>query len=490
MKVLNTKISHIMNVTNMTILTALTLSTVAAWFAVTGLIAIFPAKATAIAIMGGAIECAKVISVIWLRKYWSVASWQLKIMIIPMVIIAMMLTSLGTFGYLSAAHSEQGAVSGDIAAKLSIYDEKIKIAKENIDVNRRALKQMDEAVDQAMGRTTTEAGADKAVQIRRSQGRERTRLLQDIDAEQKKISALMEERAPLAAQNRKIEAEVGPIKYIAALIYNETPDQNTLERAVRWVIILLVFVFDPFAIALVLAGNASKNWRDPEIVEKTKEEVTPILTPEVDPVVSKPKIEDIEGSTPWPTEWETHVEDTPKDSEKSQDDFDIKKHPYLFRGGFGFKESVPMVANPPAPITESPKAEEIITEPQLAEQPTPVELPRPHLGLVADNEGEAVSSSFGTQFPRDAKRGDVFVRVDMLPNRVYKYDGESNWIEINKKTTDTYMYDEAYILYLIEKLDRGEYDVDLLTENEKDQIRAYLRTVNSKSNILGDSDSN
>ena len=88
-------------------------------------------------------------------------------------------------------------------------------------------------------------------------------------------SKLNEERAPIAAENRKVEAEVGPIKYVAALIYGDNPDSNLLERAVRWVIILLVIVFDPLAIALVLAANSSKEWDKLEEDDKAAMSISP-----------------------------------------------------------------------------------------------------------------------------------------------------------------------------------------------------------------------
>jgi hypothetical protein len=168
----------------------------------------------------------------------------------------MVITSMGIFGFLSKAHSDQNLVSGDVLAKIAVYDEKIKTAKENIDVNRKQLKQMDEAVDQVMGRSADEKGADKAVALRRGQSKDRARLLQDIDAEQKTISSLNQERAPIAAEVRKVEAEVGPIKYIAAFFYGNT-DPTILEKAVTWVIITIIIVFDPLAIILLLASQIS-----------------------------------------------------------------------------------------------------------------------------------------------------------------------------------------------------------------------------------------
>jgi hypothetical protein len=141
-------------------------------------------------------------------------------------------------------------------AKIAVYDEKIKISKENIDANRKALRQMDEAVDQVMARSSSETGANQAVSIRRSQQKERARLQSEINSEQKKIVAVSEERAPIAADVRKVEAEVGPIKYIAQFVYGAT-DDAILERAVTWVILLIIFVFDPLALILLIASQVS-----------------------------------------------------------------------------------------------------------------------------------------------------------------------------------------------------------------------------------------
>jgi len=155
---------------------------------------------------------------------------------------------------------DQAVPTGDIAAKVSLIDEKIKTQKENIDASRKALKQMDESVDQTMARSTDTKGADKAAALRRAQAKERAQLQNDIAKAQSAIASLNEERAPIAKELRKVEAEVGPIKYIAAFIYGDNPDQNLLERAVRWVIIVIVLVFDPLAVILLLASQYSFAW--------------------------------------------------------------------------------------------------------------------------------------------------------------------------------------------------------------------------------------
>lgn len=237
-------------------LTALLLSSVSAFYSIVGLIAIFASSPISIAVMGGALEITKLVTASWLYRNWKTGPAALKYYFTLSVVILMMITSLGIFGYLSKAHSEQGAITGNVAAIVEIIDEKIKVSKENIGANRKNLKQLDEAVDQVMARSTTEQGASNAVQIRRQQTKERTRLLQEIEAEQKTIASLTEERAPIASEIRKIEAEVGPIKYIASFIYGETSTE-LLEKAVVWMIIIIVMVFDPMAVLLLIAANYS-----------------------------------------------------------------------------------------------------------------------------------------------------------------------------------------------------------------------------------------
>jgi len=255
------------SLSNLTLLVALALSTIAAYYSIIGLTAIFAGAVIPIIVMGSILEIGKIVTTVWLRKYWHRCGILLKLYLVPAVVLLALLTSMGIFGFLSKAHTETGLVSGDSQAKLALYDEKIKTQRDNIELARKALQQMDSQVDQRLARGDSEQGAERAVQIRRQQQGERAKLQKEIGDAQKEIQRLNEERAPIAAENRKIEAEVGPIKYIAALIYGDDTDKNMLEAAVRWVIILLVIVFDPLAIALVLAANASKEW-DKEKPEK------------------------------------------------------------------------------------------------------------------------------------------------------------------------------------------------------------------------------
>jgi hypothetical protein len=242
------------------LLSGLTISAVAIWYSVAGLVSIFAAAVIPIIVMGVVLEVSKLIATVWLKINWTRAPIFIRTYLLVAIAILMVITSMGIFGFLSKAHSDQSLVSGDVQSKIAVYDEKIKVAKDNVDANRKALKQMDEAVDQVMGRSQDEKGADKAVALRRAQTKERTRLLSEITTEQKTIAALSEERAPIAAEVRKVEAEVGPIKYIAAFVYGDNPDANVLEKAVTWVIIIIVSVFDPLAVILLLASQYSFQW--------------------------------------------------------------------------------------------------------------------------------------------------------------------------------------------------------------------------------------
>jgi len=247
------------------LLSGLSISAVAVYYSVVGLTAIFAAAVIPIIIMGTTLEISKLVATVWLKQNWKTAPLLIKTYLAAAIVVLMIITSMGIFGFLSKAHSDQNLVSGDVLAKIAVYDEKIKISKENIDANRKVLKQLDEAVDQVMARSDSEKGADKAVAIRKTQSKERTRLQSEITTEQERITQLNEERAPIAAEVRKVEAEVGPIKYIAAFFYGST-DQTILEKAVTWVIITLIVVFDPLAVILLLASQISfQEFREREV---------------------------------------------------------------------------------------------------------------------------------------------------------------------------------------------------------------------------------
>ena len=234
---------------------AIALSATSAFYAVSGLVAIFAAAVIPIIVMGSMLEVSKLVVASWLYRNWKYTSVLLRSYFCVALTVLMLLTSMGIFGYLSKAHLDQAVPTGDVASKVALLDEKIKTEKDNVSAARKALQQMDAQVDQTIARTTDDRGAERSVQIRRGQQKERTALLAEIGSAQTRIARLNEERAPVASELRKVEAEVGPIKYIAALIYGDNPDQNVLEKAVRIVIIMIVIVFDPMAVLMLIAVN-------------------------------------------------------------------------------------------------------------------------------------------------------------------------------------------------------------------------------------------
>ena len=483
-----TLLRKIFSFATLTLLVAITLSGVAAWYSIQGLMAIFAAAVFPIIVMGGSLEFAKVVTTVWLHRYWHRASLVMKAYLIPAVVALALLTSMGIFGFLSKAHSDQSLITGDVGAKIAVYDQKIETANANIDANRKALQQMDAQVDQLLGRTTDDKGANRAVSVRKQQRAERARLNQEIQADQELIAKVNEEAAPIRAEVRKIEAEVGPIKYIAALIYGDDPNNDLLERAVRWVIILIVLVFDPLALTLMLAAQSSYKWleedekakKETEKLDGFKEALAEAFAPTEEVADDGPIQEDVtqlddgvgeplqEDDLPSPVEDVVEVEQVEDEVEREAE------------------LSGPETTPGPVQTVNKVIQTEGVTIPQTTDgayvefegkSMSKVALlgMHPELFRATVDGGKQSNSSFGTTFPKFAHKGDSFVRVDTLPNRVYKFDGK-NWIEVNKNTTDSYLYDEQYISYLVSKIDSGEYDVELLSDSERIQIEEYLQS--------------
>ena len=500
------------------LLTGLTISSVAIYYSVVGLTAIFSAAAIPIMIMGVSLEVAKLVCATWIKQYWTQVPRLMKTYMVVAIVILMLITSMGIFGFLSKAHNDQNLVSGDVGAKLAIYDEKIKTARDNIEADRKQLRQMDEAVDQVMSRSQDEKGADKANAIRNSQKRDRASLAKDIEANQKIITAVNEEAAPIRAENRKVEAEVGPIKYIAAFIYGVTPDAGMLEKAVTWIIIMIVVVFDPLAVIMLLAAQMTFAWRrgeetDAEAHKRIESELAETMhdlgiVNEPDSIVTRFKkrfrkkndTPDFEGVKLPNGEWvQTGPSFNTKEAEPEYEpddgaltDAQIDQINAMLADHAETVESTIVVDEQP----ESKTVDEIVDE--IIEKITPEEkviepllkntriseaapgrnrgVMNTHLLAEADNTpnlGKATSSDFGSQYPTNPEKGDVYLRTDYLPNRLFKFNG-FKWIEVDKDSTDVYAYEEAYIRHLIVELEAGRYDADSLTDVEREQIAEYL----------------
>lgn len=529
--------SKIFTFSNATLLVALALSSIAAWYSIIGLAAIFAGAVIPIIIMGSALELAKITTTVWLRKYWGRCTWIMKIYLVPAVVALALLTSMGIFGFLSKAHLDQGVPTGDVAAKVALLDEKIKTERDNIETSRKALAQMDSQVDQMLGRTDSDRGAERAVQIRRQQAKERTTLQNDIAKAQSVIAKLNEERAPIASELRKVEAEVGPIKYIAAFIYGDNPDANLLERAVRWVIILLVIVFDPLAIMLVIAANQSKDWDKEQLLEDDRnamsiippkdEDTRPFTEEEIealDAPINEPK-----ASWPFPSATPPEQNSEPyiankfsdltlvevtKEEEEVFKELEKKSEPTIEEqmadtvdpepivkddtpNFEGFKDTVTgewVQTGPAFPEVQTVNSMAItVDDTQTTIQPfkrlgddyVEFEGQRVHRRVLKDLRPDLLALdvdspntpkvSFGTKFPETAFNGDIYTRVDTIPHRVYKFNG-SKWIELKRENMETHLTNDEYMQHLIEKLSTGEYDPDLLTQFESESIAEYIKT--------------
>jgi hypothetical protein len=497
---------------------ALSLSTIAAFYSIIGLTAIFASAVVPVAIMGSILEIAKLVVTVWLHEYWHRCRRLMKVYLVPAVGVLMLITSMGIFGFLSKAHLDQTVISGDSMTRIAIYDEKIKQARENIDTNRRALKQMDEAVDQQMSRSTDEQGAQRAANLRRNQQGERTRLQREIETEQRKIQTLSEERAPVAAEVRKVEAEVGPIKYIAALIYGDNPDANLLEKAVRWVIIILVVVFDPLAIFMLLAATESYKWEKYGSGGDPKEKDDQPPQQPVNDAVTKTKIwaEDlwnkVKGSrnatVPDDATVSKNLDGQPtRDSVDSESMVTVveqsKTMPPEQWGGQDLTENLSKISSaqpkPSSPVyvnmpdivgsqsldEESYSADDMTKAAQRrwkSNNPDKTLKEQRHLletGQIDRLPWEpylrASQSGFGAEFPIDPEKGQIWIRTDHLPTTLHKFNGEK-WIEVVKDQSDSYAFNEEYINHLIGKIGSGEYDPELLTDAERLQIESRLRT--------------
>ena len=536
-------------------LVAITISAIAAWYSVAGLTAIFSAAVIPVIIMGGALEAGKLVATVWLHNNWRRAGWAFKTYLIPAIVFLMLLTSMGIFGFLSKAHSDQSLVTGDAVSKVAIYDEKIATERENVVQAKKALEQMNAQVDQMLGRTDTERGTERAVVIRKQQAKERAALQTEIAKSQKIIQQLQAERAPFAAEARKVEAEVGPIKYIAALIYGDNPDQNILERAVRWVIILIVIVFDPLALTLILAANKQFEWaRQGRGGWVHEDEAAQNITPEPPGVEPRPfapeeiaaldaadkKIDpDLEADEFFERAQlaakaadmfdEQHRAEQANNEmtkiEQPEDNLDIpvleneemwasrvidehqQQAKYEEDDGFLTSEQIAQIehtaeAPPPAPTHEpiaelKPEPEPEVASP-IDEFNTPVRRGAdyavrykgkvynldafnklyPGMAIQADNDKLAAASQcgFGERFPDDPMKGDMFIRTDYLPDRLFKWNG-IKWIEVDKNSTDSYTYNQAYIQHLIEKLEAGEYEIEDLSDAEQAQVEQQIEDI-------------
>ena len=658
----------------LTLFTALTISGVAIFYSVSGLAAIFSAAVIPIIIMGGVLEVSKLVTAVWLHRYWGIATWWLKTYLSIAVLVLMLITSIGIFGFLSKAHDTASGnatdaiatverIDGQIAReenRIEILEDRIvgvsdgtgfdvtssvtqqetirdgawdrvqgdiDYAQGQIDRLRDQLATLDEAINVLRNRGVEVIETDAGGTFRRAetetidyvaqaetlfeqQREQRAGINEDIDDQQNNIDRyreqtqvtinnanaeinrlrsqatssqdddldqidewnlqidniynlideLKDEKFESEQAVRLVESEVGPIRYIAEFFTGtEDADAGLLETAVSWLIMVIIFVFDPLAVLLLIASQYTFEQRRKENPSLKKPE--PIIDPEpfgkgfdmepfgtdeldeslddyhkmsvdlsntpsaVDDAANvmsgfdftplEPRIE--EARLAFKTWFDTQKELEEKASDTAEASVEkdqvgepvpepvieevITEDPELqakidetkkaFKEYEGNKEDLDNISSTAVHLGDG--VETVLVAPHTYEKlqdseyyidpegksihETALKSQHPELFLESDDGARQAKTSFGTSFPLIAVKGDVFVRVDQMPNRVYKFEGKG-WIEIDKSTTDTYTFDEEYIKYIIAQIKTGEYDIDLLSESERHQVEIYL-TKNS-----------
>ena len=239
------------NLDNVLALTAgIAISAISAWYSIVGLTAIFAGAFWSIVIMGATLEVGKIITVTYLYRNWKSLSLLITTYFISAVMILMAITSMGTFGYLSKAHIEHTSDSQNIDAKLERIDQMITRERERIVRAERVQSQLDASINSLIDQKYVVIG----LEARRKQESERKDIAERIREYQTTIDKLTDEKIPLQQSMRDARREVGPIRYVAELIYGSS-DTELMERSIRGIIILLVLVLDPLAILLIMVST-------------------------------------------------------------------------------------------------------------------------------------------------------------------------------------------------------------------------------------------
>lgn len=245
------------------IVVALGLSSIAAYFSVLGLSAIFAASAAPVMIMAAVLEIAKVITAVWLHLHWKQLTYFIKIYLCLAVMMLMAITSMGIFGFLSKAHIDhQVKVDTTVGRELKLTDVRIEEKKDRISELTANIEKLDSPLDKLVGLSKRSKEARQAMWYIKKNKKERDSLVEEKRSIQKELSGLKETRVTLESEKTILQARVGPIKYIADRIYGKA-DADQLEASVFWLIIALVICFDPLAIALLLGTNIRFGGRPP-----------------------------------------------------------------------------------------------------------------------------------------------------------------------------------------------------------------------------------
>lgn len=270
----------------LTFITGIIISAVAAYYSIIGLTSIFAGAFWPIVIMGSALEIGKLVAVSWLYNNWAIAPFLTRIYLFSAIIVLMLITSMGIFGFLSRAHIEQQLnLNTGVTEQIQIMEGKIKIQQEVVDDFDKQIAVIDDSVNKLIER----GRAQTSITVSDQQRANRKALLDEKQKEVQVLSNLKVEKIKLESEYKKIEAEVGPIKYVAEMIYGAS-DTKLVDKAIRFVIILLIFVFDPLAVLLLIAFNISMKAREDYNMEYIDMTNYLKVKANAEPKVSKPRV--------------------------------------------------------------------------------------------------------------------------------------------------------------------------------------------------------
>lgn len=282
-----------------TIITSILLAAVSGWFSIMGIAVIYAGAVIQAVIMGICAEIAKLVTASWLYQNWPESKWWIKMPLMFFLVVLMTITSIGVFGFLSKAHLDQASSTIDNSAKIATLDYQIEREKGIIADTEKIIGQLDSAVNSLIGKDR----ADRAITIRRSQAAQRKQLRDDIATSQAKIDELSKEKFSLESDVRKLELEVGPVRYIAGILYPDGDKKENMEKAVIIFTLLIVISLDPLAVMLLIAGNDSLmrfRRKDVPVIKDNLpvEDSVPPVEVKAEPTVEEPVIADPPKSQP------------------------------------------------------------------------------------------------------------------------------------------------------------------------------------------------
>ena len=257
-----------MFLTLLTFLSAISISIIAAGYSIIGLATLFAGAVVPIIAMGTALEIGKLVAASWLYQNWrSDVPKLLKTYLFTAIIVLILITSMGIFGFLSKAHLDQIQPTTGNALNIQVIDKQINQQQVIVDRAEKTLNSLDKALDKYIDMEYVTRGLKE----REKQKPERDQLNKTISEATAKIVELNKSKSQIELEQIKIEAEVGPLKYVAELIYGEDAKSH-FDEAVRIIILILIFVFDPLAVLLLIAANISiRQWRMKKSLAKTNE---------------------------------------------------------------------------------------------------------------------------------------------------------------------------------------------------------------------------